>query len=73
MDTLQKVVTIDHYDGKYQMGKVAKMDAENMPRLLGEQFPGHDAAARAHSEQIQQCKKGILRHICKCQLWLYDE
>ena len=34
----------DHYDGKYQMGKVAKMDAA---RLLGEKFPGHDAAARA--------------------------
>ena len=34
----------DHYDGKYQMGKVAKMDAA---RLLGETFPGHDAAARA--------------------------
>ena len=34
----------DHYDGKYQMGKVAKMDAA---RLLGERFPGHDAAARA--------------------------
>ena len=34
----------NHYDGKYQMGKVAKMDAA---RLLGEEFPGHDAAARA--------------------------
>ena len=34
----------NHYDGKYQMGKVAKMDAA---RLLGETFPGHDAAARA--------------------------
>ena len=34
----------DHYDGKYQMGEVAKMDAA---RILGEQFPGHDAAARA--------------------------
>ena len=34
----------DHYDGKYQMGEVAKMDAA---RLLGERFPGHDAAARA--------------------------
>jgi hypothetical protein len=34
----------DHYDGKYQMGEVAKMDAA---RILGEQFPGHDAASRA--------------------------
>jgi len=34
----------NHYDGKYQMGKVAKMDAA---RLLGEEFPGHDTAARA--------------------------
>ena len=34
----------NHYDGKYQMGEVAKMDAA---RLLGETFPGHDAAARA--------------------------
>ena len=34
----------NHYDGKYQMGEVAKMDAA---RLLGEEFPGHDTAARA--------------------------
>ena len=34
----------NHYDGKYQMGEVAKMDAA---RILGEQFPGHDAASRA--------------------------
>ena len=34
----------NHYDGKYQMGEVAKKDAA---RLLGERFPGHDAAARA--------------------------
>ena len=34
----------NHYDGKYQMGEVAKMDAA---RILGEPFPGHDAASRA--------------------------
>ena len=34
----------NHYDGKYQMGEVAKKDAA---RFLGEPFPGHDPAARA--------------------------
>lgn len=34
----------NHYDGKYQMGEVAKKDAA---RYLGEPFPGHDPAARA--------------------------
>ena len=33
----------NHYDGKYQMGEVAKKDAA---RYLGEPFPGHDPAAR---------------------------
>ena len=33
----------NHYDGKYQMGEVAKKDAA---RFLGEPFPGHDPAAR---------------------------
>lgn len=32
-----------HYDGRYQMGRVAKTDAA---RILGEEDPGHGAAAR---------------------------
>ena len=34
----------DHYDGKYQMSKVAKQDAA---RILGEDFIGHDKSSRA--------------------------